>query len=1066
MVVENFTIADVRSLGNAFAVNESRKWKSDFFKEKVTSDCQTKLRKKRLIQYYNPQTGKVARTALFSRGATGVVCLLEDAKGEKDKYVLKLYERLDENFVERQGIISKTIKDWGNKGIRKYFVDYSYYSQAFQDWSDEEKLGSFLVMEQVQNSKPLAAKYISDLRNQKSTDEFQSILGGIVKEYVNLMKVLSKENVGFGDLSGDNLLVSEKINERDGTVTYILKLVDYDDMYVPGISGFSVEAGKPGFQHKTRVVGWKLTSTIHHFSSLVYYVSLLVCLKDWEFAKNYLSENYADTQTWNILFKGEDLLYPGSSSLFEDIRNHKDKEINFFAGKLYEWACADSVENMPSLPDLIREFETPKPKPEPVPEPIGKTEIPIQPRDEDSNRSGSNKKEVPINPREEELGADELCALGDKYYEGDGVQKDYKKAVEYYTKAAEKGSVWAQHKLAEMYHYGDGVVQDYKKAVKWYAILAKQGDEDAQYELAEMYYYGEGVVQDYEKALVWYKKAVAQGHAMARNGLVQCYEALKEVKINSETAKEGRTKTEKKNNHRSVTTVPDTYTVIYDGNGALDGRMRQETHTCGEARKLQKNHFTRTGYKFLGWANTPDGRRKYDDGEEVRDLGDKNSTVTLYAHWKPIEYKINYVGNGADGNDTLRSIHTYNEEMRLAANIFTRKGYKFLGWATSPSYPVTYRDEDVVINLSNTDNATVNLYAVWEKILIKYTVIYDGNGATEGSMKRETYIQDEVRKLPTNRFVRPGYKFVGWAKTPTGAKKYDDGEAVRNIADGEPVVILYAKWSLEIDDIISNKLLFKIGLSYYEGDIVPKDYKEAFKCWSRAAEHGYTDAQLMVALCYLVGIGVEKDNKKAIEWYNKAAEHDHTATIKKIDGSPDLIKQLADKVFDIGMSYYEGNGVPKDHKKAFECWTTVAKQGHARAQNNIGICYNYGYGVEKDYKKAVEWYTKSAKQGYASAQYNLGECYYHGYGVQKDYVKAVELYKKAADQGLAVAQFVLGGCYEHGHGVEIDIGKAIEWYKKAAEQGDKSSQEALSNLESRNKRNNTLVRLKKLFSKK
>ena len=77
--------------------------------------------------------------------------------------------------------------------------------------------------------------------------------------------------------------------------------------------------------------------------------------------------------------------------------------------------------------------------------------------------------------------------LGVIYYNGKGVPQDYKKAVYWYTKAAEQGNVNAQWSLGFMYYYGEGVPQDYQKAFYWYTKAADQGNTDAQFYLGFMY---------------------------------------------------------------------------------------------------------------------------------------------------------------------------------------------------------------------------------------------------------------------------------------------------------------------------------------------------------------------------------------------------------------------------------------------------------------------------------------------------------------------------------------------------------------------------------------------------
>ena len=60
-----------------------------------------------------------------------------------------------------------------------------------------------------------------------------------------------------------------------------------------------------------------------------------------------------------------------------------------------------------------------------------------------------------------------------------------------------------------------------------------------------------------------------------------------------------------------------------------------------------------------------------------------------------------------------------------------------------------------------------------------------------------------------------------------------------------------------------------------------------------------------------------------------------------------------------------------------------AEQGLAEAQFNLGLCYYNGDGVLQDYNQAAYWFTKAAEQGDASSQYSLGLCYNTGEGVPK-----------------------------------------------------------------------------------
>ena len=69
-----------------------------------------------------------------------------------------------------------------------------------------------------------------------------------------------------------------------------------------------------------------------------------------------------------------------------------------------------------------------------------------------------------------------------------------------------------------------------------------------------------------------------------------------------------------------------------------------------------------------------------------------------------------------------------------------------------------------------------------------------------------------------------------------------------------------------------------------------------------------------------------------------------------------------------------------------ETTLSLAEQGNASAQFNLGVKYYNGEGVPQDYKAAVKWYSLAAEQGLDKAQSNLGVMYNNGEGVIQDNV--------------------------------------------------------------------------------
>ena len=110
------------------------------------------------------------------------------------------------------------------------------------------------------------------------------------------------------------------------------------------------------------------------------------------------------------------------------------------------------------------------------------------------------------------------------------------------------------------------------------------------------------------------------------------------------------------------------------------------------------------------------------------------SNHTIYAGWSLNTYTVAYNANGGSGT-MQKSTHTYGVAKKLNKNTFARAGYQFAGWATSGSATsAIYTDEQSVLNLTDKNDVTVNLYAVW-KIMYKITLqsnIAEAEGLMEG----------------------------------------------------------------------------------------------------------------------------------------------------------------------------------------------------------------------------------------------------------------------------------------------------------------------------------------------
>jgi TPR repeat protein len=88
--------------------------------------------------------------------------------------------------------------------------------------------------------------------------------------------------------------------------------------------------------------------------------------------------------------------------------------------------------------------------------------------------------------------------------------------------------------------------------------------------------------------------------------------------------------------------------------------------------------------------------------------------------------------------------------------------------------------------------------------------------------------------------------------------------------------------------------------------------------------------------------------------------------------------------FDDGFKAYSSH----DYAEAIRIWKPLAEKGGSAAQFNLGLLYYEGQGVPQNYSEAAKWFRLAADQDYLKAQLNLGAMYGVGKGVKRDYVQS------------------------------------------------------------------------------
>ena len=218
------------------------------------------------------------------------------------------------------------------------------------------------------------------------------------------------------------------------------------------------------------------------------------------------------------------------------------------------------------------------------------------------------------------------------------------------------------------------------------------------------------------------------------------------------------------------------YSIKYDGNGATSGGVSNTICTFGTDCSLAKNGFSRTGYIFGGWQMGSSTFSTASTNSTVKNAtSTNNGTVTATAIWIPITYTLKYNGNGATSGSAADVSCKYDKNYTLvSANTFARTGYHFTGFKIGNN---TYAGGASVRNLTTTNGSTVTAYAQWA--INKYTIKYDGNGASSGSVSNTSCTYGSDCTLANNGFSRTGYTFGGWTINST---TYSAGGKVKNLS--------------------------------------------------------------------------------------------------------------------------------------------------------------------------------------------------------------------------------------------------------------------------------------------
>ncbi|KAL9125610.1 MAG: hypothetical protein Q9217_005207 [Psora testacea] len=247
------------------------------------------------------------------------------------------------------------------------------------------------------------------------------------------------------------------------------------------------------------------------------------------------------------------------------------------------------------------------------------------------------------------------------------------------------------------------------------------------------------------------------------------------------------------------------------------------------------------------------------------------------------------------------------------------------------------------------------------------------------------------------------------------------------------------------------------------------DKKEAFRCYQRAAQKGYSRAE------YRMGSQFESSNdpEKAVQHYQLGVRGGDSASHYRL-GMMTLLGQHGQPLdYEKGVKLVSYAAETADENAPQGAYVfgmlqareltqvTVPEQylaldipgarfniekaaylGFAKAQAKMGMAYELcQLGCDFNPAMSLHYNSLAAKQGDAEADMSISKWFLCGYEglFEKNEELAFVYAQRAAQTGLATAEFAMGYFYEVGIYVRADLKTSRSWYEKAADHGNKDA---------------------------
>ena len=627
---------------------------------------------------------------------------------------------------------------------------------------------------------------------------------------------------------------------------------------------------------------------------------------------------------------------------------------------------------------------------------------------------------------------------------------NFEEAYKQFQVLADAGNNEAQAHLGSLYYVGKGVNKDLDLAYVWYKKAADQGNVDAQYSIGNMYLLGEGVEQSNTDAAEWYRLASDQGHHAAKNNLanLEKLEAInKENQLKQDAiAAEQKAKKEAAKNEELKETE-------HEQEVAAEIESSETDYIATEEAEVSKED------KESGFFSRLFGGKSDDEQESKVDLEiEEEIEVSETEVVETDEVSVN-VAEDTEPEKVSDEVETIklasNEQSELITDIPTVEEEEKSPGFFSRLFGSDSNDEqaselnteaEIETDAVETEKAVNETdTSIAETAVIEPEAALEEPEAIELASNEESELITDIPNVEEEE--SPGF----FSRLFGSSDEKDDATEEIALAEVESVEVTTDDLEESISEDIVEEVSaltevdrirplatqgdanaqYQLGTLYYSGNGVTQDYSQAALWYRRAAQQGNVDAQYSLGNMYLMGEGIGQDDGQAAEWYTMAAEQGHssakhnldslqktsvasntefvedtsnTSQLISLDNTPasNIDNDSAKAIYEQGLAYAFGDGVPQNDRTAFNLFYEAAEKGFVLAQYKLGVAFAYGEGVRQDNKQAADWYRKAAEQGYIIAQRNLATMYLNGNGVEQNKVQALAWYEVVANAGNAM----------------------------------------------------------------